>query len=104
MKPDDCRLLFRTTALQAVCTPDCEQAQFYATHHLTEIAAAEWEAAGLTPQRPEDVLALLKPLALWGDPEDQVMLDLGISLDLTQYVLTVRFDTAGSVEDVVMMS
>lgn len=75
-----------------------EDGLMYAEHHLAELDPEAWEATlGLdhAPSVPE-LLALLEPVALWGDPTDGLHLDFSVGEDLTQYVLSFEVHPDGT--------
>lgn len=79
----------------------------FATHHLDELDAVYWQAQ-LKTDRPDpaQVLDLLCLRQHWGDDEDDGMdtLDFGLPRDVSDYVLSVRFDEDGEVEYLAMES
>lgn len=83
-----------------------ESGLLYAEHHLAEIEAEAWESALGLDHAPTvaELLALLEPVALWGDPAEGLHLDLSIGKDLTQYVLSFDVRPDGALGDLTMES
>jgi hypothetical protein len=79
----------------------------FASHHLEELDPAYWQQHTGTP-RPsrEQVLGLLVLRSHWDEEGDDGMdvFDFTLPGDVTDYVISVRFDGNGAVEDVSMES
>ena len=93
-------------ARQQLADDPGESGLLYAEHHIAEIEAEAWESVhGLerAPSVPE-LLALLQPVSLWGDPTEGLHLDFTIGEELTQYVLSFEIHPDGTLGDVEMES
>lgn len=83
----------------------------FVSHHIAELDSAYWEKhLGTKNPDPVRVLDIIELRSHWGENED-VDDDEGIEVfdftlpgDVTNYVLSVRFDDAGKVEGVTMES
>lgn len=82
-------------------------ATLFVSHHLEQLEADEWQsiAASSTPT-PGEVLGLLQLRSHWGDDEEDGIdvFDFTLPGDVTDYVVSVRFDEAGEVENISMES
>jgi hypothetical protein len=78
----------------------------FASHHLEEIEPSYWqERLGTDNPTPEQVLDILELRSHWGEEEDGIeVFDFTLPGDVTNYVLSVRFDDAGEIEEVSMES
>ena len=91
-------------------TPDGEYgATLFASHHLEEIDGAYWQARlGTEKPEPAAVLGLLELLDHWAekeeDEEDGQTLDFGLPGEVSDYLLSVRFDPDGTIEEIMMES
>lgn len=89
-------------------TPDAEfSTTMFVSHHLDELDAGYWQARlGTQQPEPAKVLSLLELRSHWGDEEDNGIdvFDFTLPDDVTQYVLSVRFDQDGAVEGISMES
>lgn len=93
------------SALDALARAPSEDAVLYATHHLAELSAEDWRALDIEGEPTvAEVLGRLRPVALWGDPADDLHLDLSLGEDLTQYVLSFEVHRDGTLGDAVMES
>ncbi len=82
-------------------------ATLFVSHHLDEIDQAYWQKHLGTPRPdPKHVLDILQLRSHWGDQEDDGIdtFDFTLPEDITQYVISVRFDDAGQVEEITMES
>ena len=88
-------------------TEGAEGADLFVTHHREELNSDYWRAHLGTP-RPEPlrVLDILELRAHWSADDDDGLdvFDFTLPDDVTQYVISVRFDDAGNVEDISMES
>ena len=79
----------------------------FVSHHLKELGAAYWKKHAGTPRpSPNQVLDLLELRSHWGE-EDEACIDIfdfTLPGDVTNYVIAVRFDEDGDVEDIEMVS
>jgi len=84
-----------------------EGADLFVTHHLEELNGDYWRAHLGTPHpAPVRVLDILELRSHWsGDDDDGLdVFDFTLPDDVTQYVISVRFDDAGNVDDISMES
>lgn len=82
-------------------------ATLFVSHHLEELQADDWKSiVGTTQPTPDQVLGLLQLRSHWGDDEEDGIdvFDFTLPSDVTDYVLSVRFDGSGEVEDISMES
>ncbi|RYF17181.1 MAG: DUF2004 domain-containing protein [Comamonadaceae bacterium] len=82
-------------------------ATLFVSHHLEEIEAGYWqEHLGSATPEPVRVLDLLVLRSHWGDEEEDGMdvFDFTLPGEATDYVISVRFDDAGQVEEISMES
>ena len=113
MKPSTKEIQRRTTAAllaikQAMNESDGDSSvKSFVSHHLQELDAAYWKKhAGRPRPSPKKVLDLLKLRSHWGDEDEDGIdtFDFTLPGDVTQYVICVRFDEDGEVEDIEMES
>jgi hypothetical protein len=79
----------------------------FVSHHLEELEAAYWKKhTGEARPSPNKVLDLLELRSHWGDEDEGGIdtFDFTLPGDVTQYVICVRFDESGDVEDIEMES
>ena len=79
----------------------------YVSHHLQEIESAYWqEHTGTTNPSAEQVINLLTLRTAWGEDTDDIaeVFDFTLPGNVTDYVLAVRFNEDGEVEDIDMES
>ena len=81
-------------------------ATMFATHHIEELKSAYWlKHLGTETPEPKQVLDALQLKEHWGEDENEMeVFDFTLSDEVTDYVISVRFDEAGSVEEVSMES
>ena len=82
-------------------------ATLFASHHLDELAADYWQMhLGTAKPDPEQVLDILTLKSHWGSEDENEIdvFDFTLPGDVTNYVISVRFDDAGEVEDISMES
>jgi hypothetical protein len=101
----------RTTAATSAIrksTKDSESAfELFASHHLEELDSAYWKRhTGTTRPSREQILGLLELRSHWGgEGEDGIdVFDFTLPGDVTDYVISVRFNEGGEVEDISMES
>lgn len=118
MKPNKKEIQRRTEAAllaikQAMSDSDENSSvKLFVSHHLQELDAAYWEKhTGKPRPSPIKVLDLLQLRSHWGeDDEDDIdedgtdTFDFTLPGDVTQYVIAVRFDEDGEVENIEMES
>lgn len=79
-------------------------ANLFVEHHLEEIPQEYWqERTGAAKPDPTAVLALLELRSNWGEGEVENF-DFSLPGDVTDYVLSVRFNDAGEVDEISMES
>lgn len=97
-----------TAIRQAMDGGDSESSvPLFVSHHIEELDAAYWKKhAGAVRPSPEKVLDLLQLREHWGDEDEDGLdvFDFTLPDDVTDYVLSVRFDDEGKVEDISMES
>ena len=81
-------------------------ATMFATHHIEELEPTYWlKHLGTATPEPKKVLDILQLKSHWGDDENEIeVFDFTLPDDVTDYVMSVRFDETGSVEEVSMKS
>lgn len=73
-------------------------------HHLEELPQSYWEELTGTPSpAPEAVLDLLELKSTWGEREMENF-DFSLPGNVTDYMLSVRFNDAGEIEELSMES
>ena len=96
----------RAAIKQAFGTEEAEYGvNLFVSHHLEEIESSYWQKhlATETPE-PARVLDLLQLKTHW-DGEDEIdIFDFTLPDEVTDYVITVRFNDAGEVEEIDMES
>lgn len=79
-------------------------ANLFVEHHLEEISQEYWqERTGAANPDPTAVLALLELKSNWGEGEVESF-DFSLPGDVTDYVLSVRFNDAGEIDEISMES
>lgn len=81
--------------------------KLFVSHHLQELDAAYWKKHAGTPRpSPHKVLELLELRSHWGeDDEDGIgTFDFTLPGDVTQYVISVKFNENGDIEEIDMES
>lgn len=78
----------------------------FVSHHLEEVEGSYWEQHLQTPSPgAQEVLGLLEPSPSWSKGEDgSESIDFTLPGGVTDYVLCVRFDDTGEVEEITMES
>jgi hypothetical protein len=72
----------------------------FATHHIEELESSYWEKhLGVETPMPQQVLDLLKLQNAW---DDNQVFDFTLPDDVTSYVISVRFNEAGVVDEISM--
>ena len=82
-------------------------ATLFASHHLDELEASYWQKhLGTDQPEPARVLDILRLRSHWGDEHGEgiEVFDFTLPDDVTDYVISVRFDEAGEVEEISMES
>lgn len=82
-------------------------ADLFASHHLEEIEGEYWQKhLGTTRPEPIRILDILELRAHRGDDDDHGLdvFDFSLPDDVTDYVISVRFDETGKVEEISMES
>lgn len=89
---------------------DTDAGQFGATlfveHHVAELEGQYWrEHLGTDSPTASQVLGLLTLFSHWGDEEGGIdVFDFALPGEVSDYLLSVRFDGAGEVEEISMES
>ena len=96
-------------ARRAIASDDHEDVALYLTHHFEEFDSGELDAilGEGTEHTAEALRGALGPIAIHLDPsndDEPVTVDVGFGLEVSNYVLAVRFDAAGVVAEVDMES
>lgn len=74
----------------------------FATHHIEELESSYWEKhLGAKKPMPKQVLDLLKLQNAW---DDNQVFDFTLPDNVTDYVISVRFNEAGVVAEISMES
>lgn len=77
----------------------------FVAHHLQELDAAYWKKhAGSPNPSPTAVLKLLELRSHWDGKDDMGVFDFTLPDDVTNYVISVRFDENGKIKDISMES
>ena len=86
---------------------DDSSVSLFVSHHLEELDAAYWKKRAGT-QRPssKQIVDLLELRSHWGDEDEDGIdtFDFTLPGNVTQYVISVRFDENGDVEGIEMES
>ena len=99
-----------TAALAAIkqrAADSGSEVELFASHHLEELDPAYWKRlAGTARPSCDQILGLLTLRSHWGgDAEDGIdVFDFTLPEDVTDYVISVRFDERGDVGDISMES
>ena len=113
MAADEAEVARRTKAALAAIkrTFGTEEGEFgatlFATHHVNELDATFWQKhLGCEKPDPGRVLDILELRSHWGAEGDDgiEVFDFTLPNSITNYVISVRFDEAGEVEDISMES
>lgn len=79
-------------------------ANLFVEHHLDEIPQDYWqEHTGTGKPDPAAILGLLELKSNWGEGDIENF-DFSLPGDVTQYVLSVRFDDVGEIDEISMES
>lgn len=79
----------------------------FVSQHLEELDATYWQSnLATTSPEPEQVLGLLELKSHWGDEDENGIdvFDFTLPGKVTNYVLSVRFDETGAIEEISMES
>ena len=80
-------------------------ATLFVEHHLEEIEGEYWQKyLGTAKPEPISVLDILLLRSHWGGDDDIETFDFTLPENVTDYVISVRFDESGQVEDISMES
>ncbi len=89
-------------------TPEDEfGATLFVSHHINELDNSYWEEHLKTASPdPISILNILTLQSHWGDEDDDGIdtFDFTLPAEITNYVISVRFDEEGSVEEITMES
>ena len=97
----------REAIRNSVGTKDGELgATIFVTHHIDELDEAYWQQhLGTSVPEPAQVLDMLELRSHWGDDESEMtVFDFALPGEVTQYVLSIRFDDADEIEEISMES
>ena len=84
---------------------DADGATLFVEHHLEEIEGEYWQKHLGTPKpEPIKVLGILVLRSHWGGEDDIEIFDFTLPENVTDYVISVRFDESGQVADISMES
>jgi hypothetical protein len=76
----------------------------FVEHHIAEVPESYWtERLGTSAPEPVAVLGLLEFRSSWGE-DDLEYFDFTLPGEVTQYVVSVHFDSAGNIEEMSMES
>ena len=82
-------------------------ATLFVSHHLEEIEGDYWQEHLGTPKpEPKQVLSMLVLRSHWGDDDSDGIdtFDFTLPGEITDYVISVRFNERGDVEEIAMES
>jgi hypothetical protein len=82
-------------------------ADLFASHHLEELEGEYWQKhLGTSRPEPIRILDILELRSHWGDDDDNGLdvFDFTLPDDVTDNVISVRFDETGEVEEISMES
>ncbi len=82
-------------------------ADLFVSHHLEELEGEYWQKhLGTSRPEPIRVLDILELRSHWGDDDDNGLdvFDFTLPDDVTDYVISVRFDETGEIKDISMES
>ena len=80
-------------------------ATLFVEHHLEEIEGEYWQThLGTATPEPINVLGMLVLREHWGGDDEIETFDFTLPEDVTDYVISVRFDESGQVEEISMES
>jgi hypothetical protein len=82
-------------------------ADLFASHHLDELEGDYWQKhLGTASPEPARILDILELRSHWSSDDDNGLENFDFTLpdDVTDYVISVRFDDAGDVEEISMES
>lgn len=89
-------------------TDDAEYgANLFVSHHLEELDASYWKKhLGAEKPEPSQILEILVLRSHWSDDDDNgtEVFDFTLPDDVTDYVISVRFDHAGEIDEISMES
>lgn len=98
----------RAAIKQSFGTGDDESGtDLFVSHHLDELDGKYWHKhLGTSSPEPIRILDILELRSHWGDDDDNGLdvFDFTLPDDVTDYVISVRFDETGKVEDISMES
>jgi hypothetical protein len=77
----------------------------FVSHHLEELEVDYWQKhLGTDNPDPERILDLIKLRSHWGGDDELETFDFALPDDVTDYVISVRFDESGDVAEISMES
>ena len=81
-----------------------ESVGLFVEHHAVEVPSDYWiQQLGTGNPEPREVIGLLRLRASWGE-NDLEYFDFTLPGEVTQYVLSVHFDSAGNIDGISMES
>lgn len=81
-----------------------ESVNLFIAHHLEELPQSYWQHhLGSSTPEPKAVLNLLQFSSSWGD-DDIEYFDFTLPDEITDYVVSVHFDSSGTIDDISMES
>jgi hypothetical protein len=84
---------------------DESSVKLFVEHHLEEIESEYWRKhLGAEKPEPVTLLDILVLQSHWGGADEIETFDFTLPEDATNYVISVRFDESGQVEDISMES
>ncbi len=96
-------------ALEAIkATIGTEEGEYgidlFISHHPEELSKPDWQnAIGIEEPTPNEVFNALVLQECWDD-ENGIAYDFTLPNDATNYLISVRFDEEGNIEDIAMES
>jgi hypothetical protein len=96
----------RTAIKNAFCSDGDEYgATLFVTQHLEELDSSYWKKH-LSTEAPDPrlVLDILELRSHWGGEDEIEIFDFTLPGDVTDYVISVKFDEAGEVSEISMES
>lgn len=101
------RTIAALAAIKNSANDAASSVDLFASHHLEELDPSYWKQHTGTPSPSrEQILGLLELRSHWGEEgEDGIdVFDFTLPGGVTDYVISVRFDEGGEVEDISMES
>jgi hypothetical protein len=81
-----------------------DSVNLFAEHHLAELPQSYWQQhLGSGKPEPASIIGLLQLRSSWGE-EDIEYFDFTLPDEVTDYVISVHFDSSGSIDGITMES